>query len=208
MHKYKQKKIFINQKNMQCPSCGRPIQFEEKYAVVVACPYCNSILEFGKWELSKIGEQWVFIDFPSIFEVGKQTDFNGKKVYVKWQLRYEYDGGFFDKFFVEIDGKPYYIRQDDGTIKIVKDEKFRDYDLTLVDKIAWENLKIGDKSIFIQEVGIFKLVTMKWYVKNHLIPGREYEYLDGVYNWKNYFFERDVVGGKLRVNMELDAVWI
>lgn len=188
---------------MQCPSCWRPIKFEEKYAVIVSCPYCNSILEFWKWEISKIWEQWFFIDFPSIFEVWKQTEFKGKKIYVKWQLRYEYDWWFFDKFFVEIDGKPYYIRQDDGTIKIVKDESFEKNDLTLIDKIAWENLQIWDKSVFIQEVWVFKLINLKWYVKNHLIPGREYEYLDWVYNWKNYFFERDIVWKKVRINEEI-----
>jgi hypothetical protein len=31
-----------------CPSCGRPIKFGEKYARILACGYCNSILEFGR----------------------------------------------------------------------------------------------------------------------------------------------------------------
>ncbi len=189
---------------MQCPSCWRPVSFDEKYAVVISCPYCNSILEFWNKELSKIWDQGFFIDFPSIFEVWKETEFMGKKVYVKWQLRYEYDWGFFDRFFVEIEAKPYYIRQDDGTIKIEKESNLKKDDLTLIDKVAWWNLFFDNKNFFIEEVWVFKLVNLKWYVKNHLIPWREYEYLNLVYNWKNYFFERDTLWKKLRISEEVE----
>ena len=84
-----------------CPSCGRPIEFEEKYAKIVACPYCNSILEYGKWEFTKIGEQWYFIEFPSQFKVRKDLNFRWMEIFVAWQLRYEYDWWFFDDLMVD-----------------------------------------------------------------------------------------------------------
>ena len=188
---------------MQCPSCWRPIAFEEKYAKAIACSYCNSILEFGWSELTKVWEQWDFIDFPSLFVVWKEVDYEWKKVYVKWHLRYEYDWWFFDKYFAIIDWKEIYIREDDWTIKFTEDWKFWKWDLTLIDKVAWENLDLGWKDLFIQEVWIFKLVNLKWFVKNNLIPWREYEYLDWIYNWKMYFIERDSIDWKLRINFEI-----
>jgi len=69
---------------MQCPNCWRPIAFDEKYAKVVSCPYCNSILEFWWGELTKVWEQWIFIEFPSQFSVWKQTEFKWKNIYIKW----------------------------------------------------------------------------------------------------------------------------
>ena len=154
---------------MQCPKCWRPIKFEEKYAKVVACPYCNSILEFGTGELTIIGEQWDFIDFPSIFIVWKEVEYEWKKVYVKWQIRYEYDWWFFDKFFVIIDWEEFYIKEDDWLIKMIKGWNFVKNDFTLIDKIAWENIVLDEKQLFIQEVWILKLVNLKWFIKNHLI---------------------------------------
>ena len=188
---------------MQCPSCWRPINFEEKYAKAIACPYCNSILEFGGSELTKVWEQWYFIDFPSVFVVWKEVEYLWKKIYIKWQLRFEYDGWFFDKFYAIVDWKEIYIREDDGTIKFSILENTIISDLTLVDKVPWENLNFEGKDLFIQEVWVFKLVNLKWFVKNLLIPWKEYEYLDWIYNWKMYFLERDTKEWKIIINKEI-----
>lgn len=184
---------------MQCPSCGRPITYEEKFTKILSCGYCNSILELGSWELSKIWEQTEFIDFPSIFQVGKTTEYEGKKIEVKGQLRYEYDWGFFDKFYATVDGKPMYIREDDGNITFSEDGKFQNWSMTLIDKAAGSNLDLWWKQLFVQEVGTFKLISMKWSVQNMLIPGKEYEYLDGIYNGKMYFLEKEIWADRLRI---------
>lgn len=184
---------------MQCPSCGRPITYEEKFTKILSCGYCNSILELGAWELSKIWEQTEFIDFPSIFQVGKTTEYEGKKIEIKGQLRYEYDWGFFDKFYATVDGKPMYIREDDGNITFSEDGKFQNGSMTLIDKAAGSNLDLWWKQLFVQEVGTFKLISMKWSVQNMLIPGKEYEYLDGVYNGKMYFLEKEIWADRLRI---------
>jgi hypothetical protein len=36
------------------------------------------------------------------------------------------------------------------------------------------------------------LVSLKGSVMNTLIPGKEYEYLDGVHNGKIYFLEKEI----------------
>ncbi len=184
---------------MQCPSCGRPIKFEEKYAKVLSCKYCNSILEFGGSELTKIWEQSEFIEFPSIFQVGKDCTYEWKKISIKWQLRYEYDWGFFDKFYATVDGKQMYIREDDGTVTFSEDGKFQTGKLTLIDKVAGTTLDLWWKELFIQEVWTFKLISLKGSVMNNLIPGKEYEYLDGVHNGKMYFLEKEIWADKLRI---------
>ena len=187
-----------------CPSCGRPVEFDEKYAKVLACRYCNSILEFWSWELDKVWEQAEFIEFPSIFEVWKVADYNWKRVYVKWQLRYEYDWGFFDKFYVEIDWKSYYIKEDDWIITILQDWEWQDNSEDFLDEPVWTKKVIFWIEIFIQETWVFKLVSMKWYVNNKLIVWKDYEYLDWIIDWKMYYFEKIIWQNKVRVNKEID----
>lgn len=183
-----------------CPSCGRPIEFDEKYAKIVSCPYCNSILEFGEAEFSIIWEQGYFIEFPSLFKVWEMLNFKWKDIYVKWQLRYEYDWGFFDEFFVEIDGKWYYIREDDWEISFLEEVKIEKSDLILVDKIPGENLQYSWYKLFIEEVGIFKVVNLKGFIPTKLNIWQEYEYLIWIYSWKKYFFEKESESGFLRVS--------
>ena len=186
-----------------CPSCGRPIKFEEKYARIMACGYCNSVLEFGEWELNKVWEQWEFIDFPSQFIVWKEVDWENKKVYVKGQLRFEYDWGFFDKFFVLIDWKEYYINEDEWEQKLLIDWKWNSSSEWLLDKPVWENVSLFWKEIFVQESGLFKLSSIKGFINSDLIPWKEYEYLDWVINWKIYYFEKEIWADKIRVNKEV-----
>jgi len=186
-----------------CPSCWRPIKFDEKYARILACGYCNSILEFGTWELSKVWEQAEFIEFPSKFIVWKETDWEWKKVYVKWQLRYEYDWWFFDKFFVIIKWEEFYINEDDWKQILLKDWDWNKSNETLLDKSVWETVNIFWKNIFIQESWTFKLISIKWFINSQLIPWKEYEYLDWIIDWKMYFFEKVIWENKIRVNKQI-----
>ena len=160
-----------------CPSCGRPVKFEEKYARIMTCGYCNSILEFWSWELNKVWEQAEFINFPSEFIVWKTVEWKGRKVYVKWELRYEYDWGFFSEFFVEIDWKTYYLEEDDWMQKLIKNWKWQKSNMSILDKPVWEKVEIAGADIFVQETGIFTLVGLKWFVNTELIPWKQYEYL-------------------------------
>jgi len=187
-----------------CPSCGRSVDFEEKYARIIACWYCNSILEFGTWELSKIWEQAEFIEFPSEFIVWKETEWEWKKVYVKWQLRYEYDWGFFDLFFVEIDNNMYYIQEDDWIKTIIKNWKWQKSSMKLLDINVWEKFNISWNDIFVQETGIFKIEFMKWFVNTELVPWESYEYLDWILNWKIIHIEKNIWKNMIRVNNEID----
>lgn len=188
---------------MNCPSCWRPIKFEEKYSKVVSCPYCNSILEFWKSELTKIWDQSEFIEFPTIFKVWKELDWKWKKVYVKWQLRYEYNGWFFDKFFVIIDWKEYFIEEDDWDSKLLIDWKWQHSGETIMDKPVWENITLWWIEIFVQETGLLKLTNIKWFVNNSLIPWKEYEYLDWIVNWKMIFIEKEIGSDRIRFIKEV-----
>ncbi len=188
-----------------CPSCWREIKFEEKYARILACPYCNSILEFGTGELTKIWEQWEFIEFPSQFQIWKTIDWEEKKVYVKGRLRYEYDWGFFDEFFVEIDWKTYFIKEDDWLTKLFKKWDWQKENIDFENIRAWETIKIFWKDIFIMETWIFKLTWIKGFVNSLLIVWKEYKYLDWVLNGKVISLEWEKWSHRIRINEEVEV---
>jgi hypothetical protein len=187
-----------------CPFCGRPIAFEEKYLKVIWCPYCNSILEFWSWELVKVWEQSEFIDFPSIFQVWKETEYNWLNIYVKWQLRYEYDWGFFDKFFCIIDGKEYYIKEDDWVITIFKEWDWQNWDISIWDMEVWSTTNFMWKNIFIQETWFYKLVNIKWYVNTLFTIWKQYQYLNWIYNWNMIFVEKSSQDNNFRISEEIN----
>ncbi len=191
---------------MNCPSCWRPISFEEKYTKILACGYCNSILELWRKELNKIWEQSEFIEFPSIFKVWKSTEWKNKEIYVKWQMRYEYDWGFFDRFFVLIDWKEFLIEEDDWLKKVLESGKWQKSSDTILDKPVWENVVIWWQEVFIQETWIFKLVNIKWFVNTDLIVWKDYEYLDWIVEWKKIIIEKELWSNRIKVLSEADIL--
>jgi len=184
---------------MYCPSCWRPIEFDEKYSKVVSCPYCNSILEFWSGELNKVWEQSDFIDFPTQFIVWQNIEWEWKNVYVKWQMRYEYDAWFFDIFFVIIDWKEFYIKEDDWLKKILLQWRWRNSSEDIYNQEVWYNYSIFWMDIFVQEIWIYKLVNIKWSISMSLIPWKEYQYLDWFSNWKMVYLEKEVWKDRIRV---------
>lgn len=127
-----------------------------------------------------------------------------KKVYVKWQLRYEYNWWFFDRFFVVIDWENYYIKEDDWIITVTKEWNWQDSEEILLDKEPWTNQVLLWNNYFVQEVGTLKLVNIKWFIDSSLVPWRDYEYLDWIKDWKLYFLEKEIWRDRVRVSEEVE----
>ncbi len=162
----------------------------------------SSVLEFGGGELNKIWEQNAFIDFPSQFQVWKQGLFNGEKVQVKGQLRYEYEAWFHDDFFVIIDWQEFILRQDDGSTKKYKLVQELDKDIDMSSYKSWQNSVFWSKDIFIQETGILKLSSVKGYINMQILPGKSYQYVDGIIDGHMVYIEKQTDSWNIRILLE------
>ncbi len=189
--------------SFQCPSCGSPIEFDAKYARIVSCVYCHTVLEFGTGELTIVWQQSEFIDFPSIFIVGSTTPYKGKNIFVHGLIRYEYDGGFFDVFFAEIDGKKLFIQEDDGSITFFQESDWVDAPFELDLSMVGKSLVIDGSNYFIQETWVQKVVNIKGSIDSLFVPNKEYEYYDGTTNGNQIFIRRNPETKQIRVGKEI-----
>lgn len=190
--------------SFQCSSCGSPIDFDAKYARVVSCKYCNTVMEFWSGELTIIWQQSEFINFPSIFTVGSITQYAGKNIFVHGLIRYEYDWWFFDVFFVEIDGKKLFIQEDDGTITFFQESDWIDVPFELDLSMIGKTLVVDGDNYFIQEVWVLKVVHIKGSIDSFFIPHKEYEYYDGSIKGNQIFIKRNPETKKIRVGKEVN----
>lgn len=192
--------------SFQCPSCGSSIEFDAKYARVISCKYCQTVLEFGTGELTIVWQQSEFIDFPSIFTVGSTTQYSGKDIFVHGLIRYKYDWWFFDVFFVEIDGKKLFIQEDDGTINFFQESDWIDAPFELDLSMIGKTLVVDGDNYFIQEVWVLKVVNIKGSIDSFFVPNKEYEYYDGSTKGNQIFIKRNPETKKIRVGNEVNIL--
>ncbi len=98
-----------------CPSCAAPLHVENRFSKVVICQYCGQTCSVSPEGLDPTGEKAQLADFESILSVGSTGSFRGRDFKVLGRLRYKYDGGFWDEWFLSMsDGKKLWLQEDEG----------------------------------------------------------------------------------------------
>ena len=185
--------------SFSCPSCGSSIQFDAKYVRIISCKYCKTVLEFGTGELTVVWQQGELIDFPSSFVVGSTTLYNSRQIMIYGRVRYEYDGGFFDVFFGEIDSKRLCIEEDDGMVTFFQESDWMNEPFAMNLSLVWKSLPMEGGNCFIQETWIQKLVHIQGSIDSLFVPNKEYEYYDGVQSGNRILIRRNPETKQIRV---------
>lgn len=146
------------------------------------------------------------IQFPSIFEVRKITPWQEKDVEVIGQIRYEYDGGFFNLFFASCQGKKYYIREDDGDIKFFRVQQFVWSEVDLQSAEVGKNIDIWKYNFFIQETGVYRITSLKGRIGHDILPGRTVYYINTYFDGKDIFFQQDIETKKITSFLEVKDI--
>lgn len=103
-----------------CPSCGATLEIENRFSKVVMCVYCGQSSAISPAGLDPTGEKALLADSPSIFSIGASGSMvlasKGRLSFkVLGRLRYKYDGGFWDEWFLEFtDGQKLWLQEDEG----------------------------------------------------------------------------------------------
>ncbi len=113
----------MSSQNYTCPSCSAPLEVAHRFTKLVICAYCNQASLVTPSGLDPSGEQVPLADFPSRFAIGKSGTLNGETFTVLGRLRYGYEGGFWDEWFLSFsDGKKRWLQEDEGELTLFEKE--------------------------------------------------------------------------------------
>lgn len=166
----------------QCPSCGATVEITNRFSKVLVCQYCGTHLH-AQGDTLEAGKSYPKLaDFPSIFRVGSTGTILGKPFRALGRLRYGYDGGHYDEWFIEYDGGEAWFAEDDGTFKLYT-ETMGFVDLGDRSQLsAGQNLTIGDTRMMIQEIGDATVQGGEGELGFYIEPGTNVTYIDGITN--------------------------
>ncbi len=174
---------------MNCASCGAPVEIKNRFSKVLVCGYCGTHLKVDDAGVAVAGKYPKLADFPSIFQVGTHGTILGKPFTALGRMRYKYQGGHFDEWFIDYDGDRAWFTEDDGTYTLYTDlfEAVEIPDISTVK--AGQNMLVGDKKVMIKEKGKAVVEGGEGELSFYVEPGSEVTYLDAVSEGKKVSIE-------------------
>lgn len=175
--------------SINCASCGAPVEINNRFSKVLVCGYCGTHLKVSDGGFAVAGKYPKLADFPSIFQVGTRGTILGKPFIALGRMRYKYQGGHFDEWFIEYDGDKAWFTEDDGTYTLYTDlfEAVEIPDISTVR--AGQNMLVGDKKVMIKEKGKAVVDGGEGELFFYVEPGSEVTYLDAVSEGKKVSIE-------------------
>lgn len=139
---------------MHCPSCAAEIDVDLRHANFHVCPYCQTASVVDKEALRLSGTMAVLSAPRGPLFVGAAGTVRGRQFRVLGRVRYGYEEGFWDEWYLRLD------EQDEAWIS--EDEKRLALETRIEGAIPWPgdeaqqpgaSLKIGDKTWQVRERG-------------------------------------------------------
>jgi len=175
--------------SMNCASCGAPVEIKNRFSKVFVCSYCGSHLKVSDSGLDIAGKYPRLAEFPSIFKVGSKGTILGKSFSALGRMRYKYQGGYYDEWFIDLDGEKAWFTEDEGTFTLYTD-LFEAVDIPDVNIIkAGQNIMVGDKKVMVKEKGHAVVEGGEGELYFYVEPGTEVVYLDAVSEGKKVSVE-------------------
>ena len=175
-------------KTYTCPSCGAPIEQKKPGSRMLGCTYCGQTSFVDADSLDAVGEKAPLIDYGSSFEIGKMGKWNDKEFMVLGRLRFSYEDGFWDEWYLNCfdDGSELWVQEDDGSFVMFYYEEELSY------RMDYDSVRVGSKVQFNEKIhSVFVTSKSKASIQGgegelpfRVIPGSQADFIDGVMEGK------------------------
>jgi len=166
--------------SLNCPSCGATLAVQDRFTKVVICEYCGQTSVLKNRSLDPTGEKVSLADIESEFAIGREGTLRGSDFKVLGRLRYDYEDGYWDEWFLSMeDGKKLWVQEDEGELTTYSKE-------SITSAIPpWEEIKVGSmvsvngSSVFITEKNTASITGGLGQLMFRITPGEQISYVDG-----------------------------
>lgn len=175
-------------REFECPSCGAPVKQSHPGSQVLVCNYCGQTSLVNADTLEALGEKKLLIDYGSSFQIGKSGKYRGRDFLVLGRIRYEYEDGFWDEWYVSYldDGSTAWVQEDDGSFVMFNQEVKLDKDISL------SRVTVGNKYDYGKEWNdVFITSKSKAHIQGgegelpfRIVPGEQADFIDGIWKGK------------------------
>lgn len=167
-------------RSLSCPNCGGALTIESAFTTLIVCPFCGSSLFVHDTGVDITGKTAKLAQYPSRFGVSASGKIKGRDFSVLGRIRYQYDQGFWDEWFVQFaDQKVGWVVEDEGDLTLVFKSKLT-VPVPPFDQIsAGAFLQLGDERVFVTEKGRGQVQGAEGQVAMTFPPGHWVQFVLG-----------------------------
>ncbi len=163
-----------------CPACGAPLVLESRYSTTAVCKYCGQTSHISAGTLTLGKKAALLTAARSIFKVGASGDIAGREFKVLGRIRYAYEDGVWDEWYLEYaDGAAVWLQEDEGAFTAFQKAPIT-FEVPPFEKLrVGTNVLLGDKKFFITEKSEAAVQGAEGELRFRVEPGSRICYADG-----------------------------
>ncbi|MBA3534300.1 MAG: DUF4178 domain-containing protein [Ardenticatenales bacterium] len=167
-------------KNMNCPACGAPMSIKHQFVKMVTCDFCGQVSLMTDSGLDPTGRTAKLVQLPSKLYVDATGKLKGKAFRVMGRLRYQYESGFWDEWFLTFDGdKPGWLVEDEGSFTFYMKQALTSA-LPAFEAVAvGSTIPVANQQVFITEKGRAQIIGGEGQLAFTVLPGERVNYFNG-----------------------------
>ncbi|MEM7028801.1 MAG: DUF4178 domain-containing protein [Chloroflexota bacterium] len=163
-----------------CPACGAPLDIKNRFVKVATCDFCGQTLLIKDTGVDPTGKKAKLVDLPSKLFIDAEGNINGEPFQVLGRLRYQYDSGMWDEWFIIFNNeKPGWLVEDEGTFKLYHKTTLTSSIPSFDQVRVGGNINVGGRQVFVTEKGEANIAGGEGQLAFNILPGEEIRYIDG-----------------------------
>ena len=136
-----------------CPTCGAPLRVRNRFVRVVTCEFCGGVSLYDGAHLDPTGRTAGLVDLPSPLYLDATGRIGRRPFRVLGRLLYEYDGGFWTEWFLDVEGAGRaWLLEDEGTFSIQQLQESADVPPFEAARPG-QTVRVSGRDVFVDEVG-------------------------------------------------------
>ena len=160
-----------------CPGCGAPLAPHFRYAKLVTCAHCDSLVFLEDGAARSAGKRSVMADWPTLFTLDNVFEYRGWRFVPVGHLRYDYAHGFWDEWWVldQARDQGRWVSIDEGDYALEQAvELERGFDCSAVR--LGEPVRLADEVWQVTEKGRARCVGVRGELPERVALGAEFDY--------------------------------
>lgn len=165
--------------DLHCPTCGAPLAIRNRFVTVVTCEFCGAVSLYDGAHLDPTGRTAGLATIPSPLFLDATGRIGDRPFRVLGRLVYEYDGGVWTEWFVEMEADSrWWLVEDEGAFSMMQQRP--GVEAPPFDSVKpGDTIQTGDLDIFVDEVGEATIVGAEGQLGAQILPGEVIRYIDG-----------------------------